>query len=291
MSFVGEIQRWAVIVPDYAVTAGVLLVAATATVIWGVLRGRSVIGAWLPGVVLVMFSAVAIWPLSPGRAAWWLRGVVLGGAVAGLLGDVLRNGRKEEEPSGGRAAAAWSGRLYLAMAVLAAGVFLLCNLGGYSGDTLLTWETAVVRWFSDAFAAGQSVMHYTLQRFLWDDGLLSAGNTSLFYGAPTYALFHAVGFSPWTLRCAAAVAVLLSIVVAYAVGRHFFGPPVGAAVAVVFALNPCVLFYGRYGSSPAGTLLAVLLALLATWLFLEREESAWWRASACAVALYVATLQ
>jgi 4-amino-4-deoxy-L-arabinose transferase-like glycosyltransferase len=217
--------------------------------------------------------------------------MVLAAAGAALLAHEWRGGREQEEPAGESHAAARVGGLYLAIVALAAGVFLFYNLGGYSGNTLLTWEPSVIRWFGEAFAAGQSVMHYTLQRFLWDDGLLSAGNTSLFYGAPTYALFHVVGFSPWTLRCAAAVAVLLSTVVAYALGRHFFGPLVAAAAAVVLALNPCVLFYGRYGSSPAGTLLAVLLALLATWLFLEREQSAVWRAGACAVALYLATLQ
>ncbi len=291
MSLIAEIQRWATIVPDYVVTAVVLSVAATATLTFGLLRSRAAALLWLPGVAFVTLSAVTIWPLSTSRAGWWLRGVVLAAAGAALLAHAWRGGREQEESTGEGFAAARVSKLYLAIVALVAGVFLFYNLGGYSGDALLTWETSVVRWFAEAFVMGQSVTHFALQRFLWDDGILSAGNTSLFYGAPTYALFHTVGFSPWTLRCAAAAATLLSIAVAYAVGRHFFGPVVGAAMAAAFALNPCVLFYGRYGSSPAGTVLAVLLALLATWLFLEREQSAWRRAAVCAALLYLATLQ
>ncbi len=288
---IADVQRWEAMVPDYVATAIVLLAAAATTLAWGLKRNRAGIRLWLPAVAFVTFGAVVIWPLSGSRVSWRVRDLLLGAAGAALLGDVLRRGKEQEEPAGEGRTASRLGRLYLATVVLVVGAFLFCNLGGYSGDTLLTWEPSVVQWFGEAFAAGQSVLQYTLQRFLWDDGLLSAGNTSLFYGAPTYALFRTVGFSPWTLRCAAAAAALVGIAVAYAVGRRFFGPPVGAAAAVALALNPCVLFYGRYGSSPAGTLLAVLLALLATWLFLEREQSAWWRAAVCAVALYLATLQ
>jgi len=217
--------------------------------------------------------------------------LVLGAAGAALLVDALRARGKADELTNESHATPRVSRLYLAMGLLVAGVFLFYNLNGYSGDRLLVWEATVALGFGEAFVAGQSIVHFALQRLLWDDGALSAGQTSLFYGAPTYALFRTVGFSPWTLRCAAAIAILLSIAVAYAVGRHFFGQGVGAATAVAFALNPCVLFYGRYGSSPAGTLLAVLLALLATWLFLEQERAALWRGALCGGALYVATLQ
>ena len=285
---IAEVQRWAASVPDYVATASVLLAAATVTLLYGLLQNRSAMRLWLPGVAFVTCCAIVIWPVSTSRANGWVRYLLLGAAGVALLVQILR---REEDRAEGSRSTSRVGRLYLVGVALFVGAFLFYNLNGYSGDTLLTWETSVVGGFGEAYAAGKTASRYALQRFLWDDGLLSAGNTSLFYGAPTYALFLTLGFSPWTLRCAAAVATLLSILVAYFVGRHFFGPRVGAAVTVAFALNPCVLFYGRYGSSPAGTLLAVLLALLATWLFLEREQSALLRAAACAVALYLATLQ
>lgn len=291
MSSIADIQRWATTVPDYVATAVVLSAAATATLLSGLLRGRRATRLWLPGVAFVTLSAAAMWPLSTNPVGWWLRDVVLAAAGTALLVDVLRAGRGPEEPTNEPRAATGVSRLYLAMVLLVGGSFLFYNLNGYSGESLLIWEHAVMLRFGEALAAGQSVTHFTLQRFLWDDGVLSAGNTSLFYGAPTYTLFHMVGFSPWTLRCTAAVATLLSIAVSYALGRRFFGPLVAAAMAVSFGLNTCALFYGRYGSSPAGTVLAVLVALLATWLFLEREQSAWWRAPVCAAALYLATLQ
>ncbi len=291
MSLIAEIQRWATAVPPYMATVVVLWVAAASALVCGLVRRRAVTPLWLPGVAFVALTSAAMWPLSTGTTRWWLRGLVLGAAGVALLVDALSARGKADEPTNKSPATPRGSRLYLSMGLLVAGVFLFYNLNGYSGARLLVWEATVTLGFGEAFAAGQSITHFALQRLLWDDGVLSAGQTSLFYGAPTYALFRTVGFSPWALRCAAAVAILLGVAVAYTVGRHFFGPVVGAATAVAFALNPCVLFYGRYGSSPAGTLLAVLLALLATWFFLEREQSALWRAAVCGAALYVATLQ
>ena len=175
-------------------------------------------------------------------------------------------------------------------------MLLLPRLSTYAGS-LLTWEAPVVSGFPEvggfarAFETGESVWRYALDRLVWDNGVLSAGHTSLFYGAPTYALFHVAGFSVWTLRIMAVVATWLGIGVVYALGRRYFGPVVGAAAAVLYALNGCVLFYGRYGSSPAGTLLAVLLAVWSVWAFLGRDRPPWWSGPVCAAALFAATLQ
>src|SRR6266540_3768004 len=267
-----DILHWASTVPAYVATAVVLSAGAAAALTCGLLRSRAATRLWLPGVAFVTLSTAAIWPLRTAAGAWRLRGVLMGAAGVALLVDALACEKQRDESTGKSGAATGVSRLYLAIASLGAGMFLFSNLSGYSGDALLPWEASVTLGFGEAFTKGLSVVHFTLQRFLWDDGILSAGNTSLFYGAPTYALFHTAGFSPWTLRCAAVAATLL-------------------AMAVVFASNPCLLFYGRYGSSPAGTVLAVLLAVLATWLFLEREQSAWWRAVVCAALLYLATLQ
>jgi len=153
------------------------------------------------------------------------------------------------------------------------------------------WEKTVVEGFAGAFVAGQNVLTYATRCLLWHDGVLSTGNISLFYGAPTYALFHLVGFSTWSLRAVSVLDTLLSVVIIYALGRRFFNPFVGAASATLLAVNQCVLFYGRYGSSPAGTTLAVLLAMWSTWILLDQKAWTWWQGALCVVTLYVATIQ
>src|SRR6266545_3896331 len=219
-----DILHWASTVPAYVATAVVLSAGAAAALTCGLLRSRAATRLWLPGVAFVTLSTAAIWPLRTAAGAWRLRGVLMGAAGVALLVDALACEKQRDESTGKSGAATGVSRLYLAIASLGAGMFLFSNLSGYSGDALLPWEASVTLGFGEAFTKGLSVVHFTLQRFLWDDGILSAGNTSLFYGAPTYALFHTAGFSPWTLRCAAVAATLLSIAVAYAVGRHFFGP-------------------------------------------------------------------
>lgn len=284
MLSIAEIQQWNVSVPDYEATAWVLIGAAAVTAVCGLLRRRGAWAQWLPGVMFVTFAAVAVWL---GAGIIWKVAILICAACA--LGVHLW--RATPEDTAVVDAGTRKGLIGLLSALGVGGLLLFHDLGDYSGNSLLGWEATVIRYFGDEFLRGERVLHFALQRLLWDDGILSAGNTSLFYGAPTYALFCIAGFSPWTLRFAAVVATLLSIIVVYVSARRFFGAVVGGAAAVLLALNPAVLFYGRYGSSPAGTMLAVLLAVWATWLFLERNRSACWRAALCAVLLYVATPQ
>jgi 4-amino-4-deoxy-L-arabinose transferase-like glycosyltransferase len=283
---VAEIEQWATVVPDYKATAWVLMAAAAVTAVYGLLRRRNVLDQWLPAVLFVTFAAAAMWPgVRMGRLA------TVAGLVCAAVALSVHFWRNTTDDASAEGSVTRRGGIALLIALGGAALLLFGDLGGYSGNLLLGWEATVIRGFGEAFLRGERVLHFTLQRFLWDDGILSAGNTSLFYGAPTYWLLCVVGFSPWTMRCAAAVAMLLSIVVVYVVARRFFGTVVAGAAALLLALNPAALFYGRYGSSPAGTMLAVLLAVWATWLFLERNRSAWWRAVLCAVALYLATVQ
>jgi hypothetical protein len=277
-------------VPDYQLTAAILLAAALVTLMVGAWRAGHGFARHIPAVLYLAIGAAAIWPLSLTARPWlhWL--AVLLAAAAFIIH--LRLDRHETaEPWDDAVDAQRSARLYAAATLIAAGMILFNELGTYTGY-LLNWESPVMtEGFGPAFTAGKSVLEYTARRFLWDDGILSAGQTSLFYGAPTYALFTAVGFSPWTLRVAAVIATLLSIATIYAFARRFFGGTVAGAVAVLLGLNTCVLFYGRYGSSPAGTVLATLLALWSAWAFLDRDRSAWWMGAVCAITFFAATLQ
>ena len=287
---VALIQRLAAVTPAYAATAVVLIGGALITLLCAVVRDRRGVPRVFPGIVFVIAATASLWPLSRAGtppSAVWAALLLTGAALAAhfLLGRTDMPDDAAAVPASPRASL-----VYLIAAGVLAGVILLDNLGGYAG-WLVNWESPVTNGFGDAFVTGQGVLKYTAQRFLWDNGLLSAGHTSLFYGAPTYALFHLIGFSTWTLRISAVLATLLSVAVVYAFGRRFFNPPIGAAMALALGLNICVLFYGRYGSSPAGTMLGLLLALYATWAFLDRDQSAWWMGAVCAAALYVATLQ
>jgi hypothetical protein len=288
-------------------SAVILALGATVTLLFGLLRHPGTYWRFVPGSAFVLLTAVAF--LVPSA---WIRAAAIAAAAA-LLIHLIVGDRDRVEPRATGAGSGWVGAVYVAAAFLVAAVLLLHDLGGYAGS-LQRWEAPVVGGIPDSgpcstvqkttrphcsppwgfahfFEVGETVPGFVAQQFTWNFGTFSVGHTSLFYGAPTYALFHSYGFSTWTLRIAAVVATLLSVVVIYALGRRFFGPVVGSAAAVLFALNACALFYGRYGSSPAGTVLSVLLAVLCTWLFLNAERSAWWMAVPCAAMLYAATLQ
>ncbi len=295
MSSVAELGHLGVNVPPYLVTAGVLFLAATFTLLVGLARcGRAFVRR-LPSIVFIWAGTIACSTLSDTGVSTWTRTAVIAAAAA-LLIEVALASRERVDP---RALDVGSVRMayrYVAATLVTVAVMLFYHLGTYAGS-LLTWEAPVVAGypniggFADAYNRGQSVFAYMAQCFLWDEGLLSAGHTSLFYGAPTYALFHVIGFSSWSLRVAAVVATLLSVALMYVLARRYFGHVAGVAAAAALGLNSCVLFYGRYGSSPAGTMLAVLLAVWCTWRFLDSERPAWWTGAACAAALYVATLQ
>jgi hypothetical protein len=294
-----------------AASAAVLVAGATATILLGLIRSPHGFASRLPGAAFVLFGGALFWPL-PFSLQPWNRTLTIAAACAFLIQfvlDYLRPIEPGEASVGSRLVSA----AYLGGALLIAGVLMFHDLGGYAGS-LQRWEVPVVGGFPDVgpcptvlkttrphcsapfgfahgFETGQSILGYAARRLIWDDGLLSGGSGSLFYGAPTYALFHALGFSPWTLRVSAVTAMLLSIAVIHVLARRFFGPVAGGAAAMMLALNACALFYGRYASSPSGTVLAVLLAVLCTWLFLDRDRPPWWMGALCAEALYVATLQ
>lgn len=295
MASLAGVQSVVAALPPPAASAIVLSVGAALTVLAGLIRCPRRFVRQLCGALFILLAAATFWPLSlPTLRLWSASATTAAGGA--LLIHLFVNFREPRESHEAGVVPARLGVTYLVAALLIAALLMFHGLGSFAG-TLQVWEAPVVGGFPEvggfarAFDTGQSVASYAAERFIWDDGLLSAGHTSLFYGAPTYALFHVLGFSAWTLRVSSVIALLLSIVVIYILARRFFGAVAGGAAALLLALNACALFYGRYGSSPAGTVLAVLLALLCTWLFLDEDRSAWWMGGVCAAALYVATLQ
>ena len=289
---IDTLQRLAVIVPPEFAALGVLVASALLIGVVGLVRHRGALLSDLAAQLYVLAAGLAVVPGYAWRLPVWGRAALIVVALVALVGDL---GREIDEPatasgSGGARRRPLARRGYLVVAMVLAGVLLFWRLATYAGS-LLIWEESVISGFADAFRAGQGVWAYTRECFLWDNGLLSAGHSSLFYGAPTYALFHVAGFSPWTLRCMAAVATLLSLVACYAATGRVFGREVAVATSVLLSVNTSVLFYGRYGTSEAGTLLAVLLALWATWAFIGNDRQAWWLGPVCGMALYLATLQ
>jgi hypothetical protein len=262
----------------------VLIVASLLALACGLARARGALARELPSLVFCVASALAFWSL-----ATPLHELAIGVAAVAFVARVALAPRRGDDSSI-RGGATKPAVLYLVLALTVAAALLFYDLGGCAGS-LFVWETGTVNGLGNAFRGGESVLDFTRRQLLWGSGVLSAGDASLFYGAPTYALAMAAGFTTWNLRFFAALCALLSIAVAFAFARRFFGAVAGAATALAMTFSVSVLYHGRYGVAMTATFLAVLLALLCVWTFLDRERHAWWMGTVAAGSLYLATLQ
>ncbi len=319
------IHQWATQLPPSYAGGGVILAGVALACLIAVLRARSQLAGALPLLAFLALATIysCAWVDAPYAS------LALGGGAVACLSVHLWLARSDEDaaPSAPSRAVAVSTagefspsiedpfrpmeiepadkplegvspvapslplRLALFAGFVVTSVLLFDDLAGYAG-TLLAWESPVVQHgFVAAFDEGIGFWRFLADRFLWDDGVLSAGHTSLFFGPPTYALFAGVSATTWTLRLVPAVSTLAAMAVLYSLVRRYFDVVTATAAAILFGLNTPVLLYGRYGSSIAGTLLAVLLAIYATWYFLERGRGVLGRALLCGAALFVATLQ
>jgi 4-amino-4-deoxy-L-arabinose transferase-like glycosyltransferase len=280
------LHRWAAVIWPQDAAAVLILLAACAVLAFGLWRRRRSFGRFVPSLLLV--AVCELWILIAdlsGRplSAWWPLGVV----VLVLLAIHLAAGREARlapEAASGRA----PGRSYLV-----AGGLLTCALLGFrlasSPGQLLIWEPPVIEGFGGALREGHGAADFLRATLLWDEGLVSRGDHSLLYGAPTYAILLRAGFGVAQLRIVAALLAAAAVVVAFLLARRFGGGAATAA-ALALALSPPLLFYGRYGTSLSGTLLGVLLATWACWGLLAAPARQWWRGLVAALALIVATL-
>jgi hypothetical protein len=299
-SDVGEIihlaQVWAPVFPPNVVGAAAIAAGALMALVCGLLQNRRSFLPWTPCVLFVLASTASYFAAFRGGMSGWVFRCILLSAGASLIAHLILGSRvlsysTKEQPNLSAPTAGEGTRFYWYSIgigiVMLASVFLLYDLGGYANSTL-TWESSVIEGFANAYLSGVPVLTYARDRLQWDTSVLSSGHTSLYYGAPTYAILQVLGFSTWTLRACAALAALGAMIAVMRFGSLFLGTVAGTALTVAFALDPAVIFYGRYGSSPAGSLLGLVLALWATWAFLRRPT--WWMAGLVAVTLFGATL-
>ena len=280
------LHRWAVVIWPQDAAAALILLAACAVLAIGLWRRRRSFGRFVPSLLLVTVCELWILVADLSRrplSAWWPLGVV----VLVLLAIHLAAGREARlapEAASGRA----PGRGYLVV-----GGLLTCALLGFrlasSPGQLLIWEPPVIEGFGGALREGQGAVDFLRATLLWDEGLVSRGDHSLLYGAPTYAILLRAGFGVVQLRIVAALLAAAAVMVTFLLaGRFGGGAATGAALALV--LSPPLLFYGRYGTSLSGTLLGALLATWACWGLLAAPARQWWRGLVAALALIVATL-
>ena len=326
MNAMSTIQTWSRLFDPAELGLVVIFLAALVFLAVGLLRRRESLGHYIPLQAFLMVSAVLIRFWEP--MAWFIRSVVLASAGGMLFLHFRRREFSRDEPSNrsdnlkgadfgsfvpsigdpfqppaagadlmeqssaaGRGRRRLVGRVLVSIPMVLSAVLLLHRLGTFAGH-LLAWESPVVEHgFVPAIDDDVGFWRFLGDRFLWTDGLLSAGQHSLFYGPSTLLLFRWFGANPWTLRISSVAATLLALWILYRFARRFYGPTVGVTVMLTLALSSPVLFYGRYGSSNAGTLLSSALAIYATWSFLQAKPGAWLRALVCAFALCVGTLQ
>jgi len=223
----------------------------------------------------------------------WLPIPVIAGmaltAAAGLTWDAFaqrRNGvdHTAEDPAPRIGAALWIG-----VASILAAFFLLTDLGGYSGS-LMVWEPESMRGLVEAAKSDLPWSRFAASRLLWGEGLVSTGHDSLLFGSGTYGLWQLVGVSPTTLRLMSVLFAVACLPAVYWVGRAVGSRNVAAAALVVTAVNPVVLFYGRYGVSLTATFFAVLLLLGVFLRMSEPTREGWRYGLVAAAAAYLATL-
>lgn len=289
MPVIHFLQRFAALVAARDAVVVVLLIATVGTAVrahlhapTGLRRHRLALGAVALGS-LVLLVAPRGWLPATAMAAIVLA-MVTGFSLHALAEARNDNERMIEEPVPQRGNTMWIGAASF-LAIL----FLFSDLGGYSG-TLMVWEPESMRGLVEAWKTGTSLPRYTASRLFWGQGLMSSGFDSLLYGPGTYALWKIIGASSTTLRLAAAFFTMACLPLAFRLGMRLGGVPVGRAAMIVLAVNPALIFYGRYGVALSATLFAVLLLLLTCERMIASTRVGWWYGFAAAGAAVLATL-
>ncbi len=282
-----NVLRLCRVIPEWAL-AGLFLGASVLTAFFGLLRARRSVGSWAGASAFVGTASMLVWPRSravePGLA-----GGLLCLCGAALVWHFARF-RESVVDTAGPPRRHGIDQAVLGLTVTAVLAFGLFELGTYV-PVLLAWEPSVVQGFEDAWRSGTTSLGFLARTLRWEDGLVSAGYTSFFYGPPTYALLTNVGWTPAMLRLSSVLATVAALVVAFVSTRRLMGQRAASWAVVLLAVSPTVLYYARYGSCPAGTLLSLWIVLAIGGPALDGTEIGWGRALALGAALFLATLQ
>ena len=289
MALIHLLQRFAALVSARDAVAVVILAAAFGAAACahyrapsGLHRHRLAIGAVALGA-LVLFVAPRGWLPIPVMACMAL--AVVAGFSLHTFADFRNNEDHTIEDSMSRRGTT----MWIGAASIVAVLFLFADLGGYSG-TLMVWEPESMRGLIEAVKSGTSWPRFAASRLLWGQGLMSSGFDSFLYGSGTYALWQLVGVSTTTLRLTAAILSLACLPVAYRLGMRIGGVAVARAAVAVIAVNPALIFYGRYGVALSATLFSVLLLVLICVRLLDPSQDRWWLGLAAAGVAILATL-
>jgi len=289
MTLIHLLQSFAALVSARDAMAMVVLAATFGTSVWafrcapsGLRRHRLALGALALGA-LALIAAPRGWLPIPAMACMALAAV---GAFAWHSFDGQRNdhGHANEEPLPKFATALWIGTASILAAIL-----LFTDLAGYSGS-LMVWEPESIKGLVDAAKNDVSWLRFTVSRLLWGQGLVSTGHDSLLFASGTYAIWQLWEISPTTLRLMSVFLAVACLPAVYAVGRTVGNQNVATAALVVIAVNPLLLFYGRYGVSLTATFLAVLLLLRMCLRLLDPTLEDWRCGLVAAGAAFLATL-
>jgi len=289
MALIQLLQRFAALVSARDAMAVVVLAATLGTSMWAFYRApsalrrhRLALGALALGA-LVLSAAPRGWLPIPVMACMALA------AVAGFTRHSFNDQQNGDDHAIEESAPQRGPWLWIGAASLMAVFFLLADLGGYSGS-LMVWEPESMRGLVEATKNDVSWLRFTASRLLWGQGLVSTGHDSLLFASGTYAIWRLWEISPTTLRLMAVFFAVACLPAAYCVGRTVGGRQVATAALVVIAVNPVLLFYGRYGVSLTATFFAVLLLLGISLRLLDPTLDDWRYGLLAAGAAYLATL-
>ena len=156
----------------------------------------------------------------------------------------------------------WSPWLGAVLLYLVAACLVLLDLGGRPAAAY-NWEVYSVRGVWDFLAAP------TLAHFAPTDGLMTdSGHTPLIV-LPIVFVWHFFGVSLLGLRLPIALLAALAVPLCWLVGRRFVGRSSAGFGAVLLALSPAFLVYGRTATIVG---LSLVPALLTIWLLARAVE-------------------
>jgi hypothetical protein len=155
---------------------------------------------------------------------------------------------------------------------------------------ITVWECDSVQLFFSAFSANWSLWDFTTYSVLQKPGVLAASAHTLFWGVPTFAVLQ---WFSWSNMSFLSISLLLgsaSVVVGSLILRLLFGSGVALCFAIIFAVNPSLVYNMGYGVAQTGTLFAVLLAALFTLRALYGQGPIWLNVILAILFLFGGTL-